>query len=66
MSPIKSQSLEIVPRRPIFKYKTKAPPSIPNLKLLKQLRELTVFEHSHYGRIVSAEFDNVLIVVITK
>ena len=25
-----------------------------------------MFEHSHYGRIVVAEFDNVLIIALTK
>ena len=40
--------------------------SFESLKFLKQLRELSVFEHSQYGRIIAAAFDTVLIIVITK
>lgn len=38
---------------------------LENLQLLKSMREITVFEHSQYGRIVAAAFDSVLIIVIS-
>lgn len=55
------------PKRKYIDTKHKYTPLIDsNLKFLKQLRELTIFEHQMYGRIVSASFDNVLIIVLTK
>jgi hypothetical protein len=37
---------------------------VDNLPFLRQMRELTIFEHQEYGRIVVAAFDTVLIIVV--